>query len=257
MKILVCIKQVPDMESRFKVNAAGTWYDDTDLAWRMNEYDEYAVEQAVRLKEQVGEAELTALCIGPERVKETIKKALAMGADKGMHILDPDSHQRDPATIAAVIADYARRHSFDLIFTGMQSQDRGSAQVGVLVAEMLGIACLTTLVEFSWAAGTITAKRELEGGVRALVDCAAPALVTCQLGLNKPRYPTLPNIMKAKKKELPTQPFADFNPPEPRQQTIALTLPEKRGGGLILEGDPAALAEQLFKLIKEKTTALA
>jgi electron transfer flavoprotein beta subunit len=257
MKILVCIKQVPDMESRFKVNAAGTWYDDTDLAWRMNEYDEYAVEQAVQLKEQVGTAELTVLCIGPERVKETIKKALAMGVDKGVHILDSDSHQRDPMTIAAVIAEYARQHTFDLIFTGMQSQDRGSAQVGVLVAEMLGLPSLTTLVEFTWSDGKVIAKRELEGGSRALVSCNSPALVTCQLGLNKPRYPTLPNIMKAKKKELLTVPLADFKPVESQQQTLAVALPEKRSGGLILEGDPAELAEKLLKIIKDKTTVLA
>lgn len=257
MNILVCIKQVPDMESRFKINPSGTWYDDTDLAWRMNEYDEYAVEQAVQLKEQVGTAELTVLCIGPERVKETMKKALAMGADKGVHILDPNSHQSDPVAIATVIANYARQHSFDLIFTGMQSQDRGSAQVGVLVAELLEIPSLTTLVEFSWDAGTITAKRELEGGSKALVSCSTPALVTCQLGLNKPRYPTLPNIMKAKKKELLTTPVADFNPLESMQQTLAVTLPEKRSGGMVLEGDAAALADQLFNIIKDKTTVLA
>jgi electron transfer flavoprotein beta subunit len=223
----------------------------------MNEYDEYAVEQAVQLKEQVGTAELTVLCIGPDRAKETIKKALAMGADKGVHILDSDSHQRDPMTIAAVIADYARQHSFDLLFTGMQSQDRGSAQVGVLVAEMLGLPSLTTLVEFSYTDGTISAKRELEGGSRALVSCNTPALVTCQLGLNKPRYPTLPNIMKAKKKELLTVPLGDFNPVESQQQTLAVALPEKRSGGLILEGDPAELAEKLLKIIKDKTTVLA
>jgi electron transfer flavoprotein beta subunit len=223
----------------------------------MNEYDEYAVEQAVQLKEQVGTAELTVLCIGPERVKETIKKALAMGVDKGVHILDSDSHQRDPMTIAAVIAEYARQHTFDLIFTGMQSQDRGSAQVGVLVAEMLGLPSLTTLVEFTWSDGKVIAKRELEGGSRALVSCNSPALVTCQLGLNKPRYPTLPNIMKAKKKELLTVPFADFKPVESQQQTLAVTLPEKRSGGLIIEGDPAELAEKLLKIIKDKTTVLA
>lgn len=257
MNILVCIKQVPDMESRFKVNTSGTWYEETDLAWRMNEYDEYAVEQAVQLKEQVGTAELTVLCIGPERVKETMKKALAMGADKGIHILDSDSHLREPMTIAAIIADYAGRQGFDLIFTGMQSQDRGSAQVGVLIAEMLAIPCLTTLVEFSYADGTITAKRELEGGVRALVSCTTPALVTCQLGLNKPRYPTLPNIMKAKKKELLTQPPVDVNANAARQKTISMNLPEKRGSGLLLEGDAAELAEQLVRILKEKTTVLA
>lgn len=256
MNILVCIKQVPDMESKFKADAAGTWYEETDLAWRMNEYDEYAVEQAVQLKEQAGDVDLTVLCIGPERVKETMKKALAMGCDRGYHISDEASHLKDPFVIASLIAEYAREHSFDVIFTGMQSQDRGSAQVGVLVAEMLNIPSLTTLVEFDYNEGTINAKRELEGGTKALVSCATPALVTCQLGLNTPRYPTLPNIMKAKKKELLSTPVGELNPPESLLQTLKAAPPEKKGGGQILEGDPADLADQLIKLLKEKTTAL-
>ena len=103
MKILVCIKQVPDMESKFKVNDAGTWYSDSDLAWRMNEYDEYAVEQAVQLKEQVGDSDLTVLSIGQDRVKEMMKKALAMGCDRGVHVADDDSHQKDPFEIASII----------------------------------------------------------------------------------------------------------------------------------------------------------
>ncbi len=257
MKILVCIKQVPDMESKFKVNAAGNWYEETDLAWRMNEYDEYAVEQAVQLKQQVGEADLTVLCIGPERVKETMKKALAMGCDRGFHIGDDENHLKDPFAIAALIANYAQDQTFDLIFTGMQSQDRGSAQVGVLVAEMLGIPSLTTLVEFSYADGTINAKRELEGGIKAKVSCATPALVTCQLGLNTPRYPTLPNIMKAKKKEMISTPVAELHPKDPLLEVLQVAPPEKKGGGLILEGDPADLADQVIKMLKEKTTALA
>jgi len=257
MKILVCIKQVPDMESKFKVNAAGTWYEETDLAWRMNEYDEYAVEQAVQLKQLAGEADLTVLCIGSDRVKETMKKALAMGCDRGFHIADNDSYLKDPFAIASLIANYAKEQSFDLIFTGMQSQDRGSAQVGVLVAEMLGIPSLTTLVEFSYADGTINAKRELEGGIKAKVSCATPALVTCQLGLNTPRYPTLPNIMKAKKKEMISTPVADLNPEASLLEVLQIAPPEKKGGGLVLEGDPADLADQLIKILKEKTTALA
>lgn len=257
MKILVCIKQVPDMESKFKVNAAGNWYEESDLAWRMNEYDEYAVEQAVQLKEQLGDADLCVLCIGPDRVKETIKKALAMGCDRGFHIADEGSHLKDPFAIASLIAGYAKEQDFDLIFTGMQSQDRGSAQVGVLVAEMLGIPSLTTLVEFNYADGVITAKRELEGGTKAKVSCSTPALVTCQLGLNTPRYPTLPNIMKAKKKELVSTPVSDLNPPAAILETLQVAPPEKKGGGLVLEGDPAELADQLIKILKEKTTALA
>lgn len=257
MKILICIKQVPDMESKFKANAAGNWYEETDLAWRMNEYDEFAVEQAVQLKEQVGEADLTVLCIGSDRVKETMKKALAMGCDRGVHIADDESYLKDSYAIASLIAGFAKDQGFDLIFTGMQSQDRGSAQVGVLIAEMLGIPSLTTLVEFSYTDGTVNAKRELEGGTRAKVSCSTPALVTCQLGLNTPRYPTLPNIMKAKKKELISTPVAELSPAASLLETLQMAPPEKKGGGLVLEGDPADLADQLIQILKEKTTALA
>ncbi len=257
MKLLVCIKQVPDMESKFKVNSEGLWYDSADLAWRMNEYDEYAVEQAVQLKEQLGDCDLTVLCIGSERVKETMKKALAMGCDRGVHIADDDSHRKDPFAIASLIANFAKDKGFDLIFTGLQSQDRGSAQVGVMVAELLGLPCLTTLVEFAFENGTVHGKRELEGGTKGKVSCATPALVTCQLGLNTPRYPTLPNIMKAKKKELLSIPAADLSPADSRTQTLSMAPPEKKGGGLILEGEPAELAEQLLQILKEKTTVLA
>ncbi len=256
MKILVCIKQVPDMESKFKVDANGTWYAKTDLAWRMNEYDEYAVEQAVQLKEQVKEADLTVLCIGSDQVKETMKKALAMGCDRGAHIADPAVDGKEPYQIAGIIAEYAKDKNFDLIFTGLQSQDRGSGQVGILLAEMLGIPGITTVVHFAYNDGVIEAKRELEGGVKACVKVAAPAVITCQLGLNTPRYPTLPNIMKAKKKELLSIPVQELLKVESRQETARMYFPEKKGGGLVLEGDAAALAEQLIKILKEKTAVL-
>ncbi|MEE4242280.1 MAG: electron transfer flavoprotein subunit beta/FixA family protein [Desulfopila sp.] len=257
MKILVCIKQVPDMESRFKINSEGNWYDSGDLAWRMNEYDEYAVEQAVQLKEQVGDADLTVLCIGPARVKETMKKALAMGCDRGVNIEDDASYQRDPMTIAALIAEFSRDKNFDVIFTGMQSQDRASGQVGTLLAEMLNVPCITTIVDFAYEAGEIRVKRELEGGVKAKVKTTAPALLTCQLGLNTPRYPTLPNIMKAKKKELLSVPVTDLLKEEALQETTSVYFPEKKGGGLVLEGDAGDLADQLIKILKDKTSVLA
>ena len=256
MNILVCIKQVPDMESKFKVGADGTWYDSADLAWRMNEYDEYAVEQAVQLKEKTG-GDLTVLCIGPDRVKETMKKALAMGCDRGVHVADETSFAKDPFSIASIIAQFAGPKNFDLIFTGMQSQDRGSAQVGVLAAEMLGLPSITTIVDFAFDNNTISVKRELEGGVKAKVTCPTPALVTCQLGLNTPRYPTLPNIMKAKKKELLSVPVADLLKVQGLEETTALYFPEKKGGGLILEGDIGDLADRLIKILKEKTAVLA
>lgn len=257
MKILVCIKQVPDMESKFKVNAQGDWYDSVDLVWRMNEYDEFAVEQAVQLKEQVGDAELTVLCIGPERVKETMKKALAMGCDRGVYVEDSESCAKDPFMIASIIAEFARDKNFNLIFTGMQSQDRGSAQVGMAVAELLGLPGISTVVEFAFDNGQVTAKRELEGGLRAIVKTNTPALITCQLGLNTPRYPTLPNIMKAKKKELVSIAVTDLLKSDGRQETVRTYPPEKKGGGLVLEGDVDKIATELIQILKDKTSVLA
>jgi electron transfer flavoprotein beta subunit len=257
MKILVCVKQVPDMESKFKINAEGKWYDNVDLAWRMNEYDEYAIEQAVQLKEQVGEADVTVLCIGSDRVKEPMKKALAMGCDRGVHIADDASYAKDPFEIASIIAEFARDKAFDLIFTGMQSQDRGSAQVGVLVAEMLGLPSVSTIVDFAYDNGQITAKRELEGGLRAIVKTQTPALMTCQLGLNTPRYPTLPNIMKAKKKEQIVIDVTELHKVDARQETAKMYFPEKKGGGLVLEGDVGDIANQLIQILKDKTGVLA
>jgi electron transfer flavoprotein beta subunit len=256
MKILVCVKQVPDMESKFKVDGTGTWYEKTDLAWRMNEYDEYAVEEAVQLKEQVKDADVTVLCIGSDQVRETMKKALAMGCDRGAHIADDNSSSKEPYLIAGVIAEFAKDKNFDIIFTGMQSQDRGSGQVGVLVAEMLGLSSVSTVVDFVYSDGAIEVKRELEGGVKACVKVESPALITCQLGLNTPRYPTLPNIMKAKKKELLSIPVADLIKVDARQETEKMYFPEKKGGGLVLEGDVGDLVAQLVQILKEKTAVL-
>jgi electron transfer flavoprotein beta subunit len=257
MKILVCIKQVPDLESRFKPDAAGVWYAETDLAFRMNEYDEFAVEQAVRLREQLGEtADVTVLSIGPDRVGEAIKKALAMGCDRGVHLQDPAALLKDPWQIASLIAAFAKDKEFDLIFTGMQSQDRGSAQVGVLVAELLGFSCATTLVGFACEDRIVTAKRELEGGIKGVVKLKLPAVVTCQLGLNVPRYPTLPNIMKAKKKELVIIPVADLLTAEPVAVTTSFHPPAKKGSGMVLEGDVATLVDRVIGILKDKTAVL-
>ena len=257
MKILVCIKVVPDMESRFKPSADGAWFDEADLAWRMNEYDEYAVEEGVRLKEKLGgDTDVTVLSIGPERVKEVVKKALAMGCDRAVHVHDDASHKKDSFEIASLIHSFAKDKGFEVVFTGMQSQDRGSAQVGVYLAGLLGIACVTTIVEFALADGAASVKREFEGGVKAEVKSSLPALFTCQLGLNTPRYPTLPNIMKAKKKELNTVAVADLQKADALAATEKVFIPEKKGGAQILEGEPAELADKLIAILKEKTTVV-
>ncbi len=257
MKILVCIKQVPDMESKFTIDDHSAWFAATDLAWRMNEYDEYAVEQAVRLKEQAGGGDIAVLCIGPDRVKETMKKALAMGCDRGVHVQDDADWAKDAPAKCSIIAEYAQEQNFDYIFTGMQSQDRGSGQIGILLAEMLGLPCVSTIVDFSFNGDEITVKRELEGGTKAVVKVSGPAVFTCQLGLNTPRYPTLPNIMKAKKKELLTLFAEQLQKIAPRQQAVKMYFPAKKGGGLVLEGDAGELADRLIAILKEKTSVLA
>lgn len=245
------------MESKFRIDAGGRRYAEADLVWRMNEYDEFAVEQAVRLKEQIGNADLTVLSIGPERVKETIKKALAMGCDRGVHIVEGEAGTKDPGQIAAIIAEYANSQDFSVIFTGMQSQDRGSAQIGVLVAEMLNLPSVTTIVDFHYSDGTVLVKRELEGGVKGRLQVRLPALFTCQLGLNTPRYPTLPNIMKAKKKELLSISEGDFQKVDARQETTRIFFPEKKGSGKILEGEVGVIADELIRILKEKTSVFA
>jgi electron transfer flavoprotein beta subunit len=255
MKILVCVKQVPDMSSRFRPDGAGTWYGEAELAFRVNEYDECAVEQAIRLKEQLGGApEVTALSIGPARVGEVLRKALAMGCDRAVHVDDPAASQRDPWQVASIVAAHARAVGYDLVLTGMQSQDRGSAQVGVLVAELLEIPSVTTAVAFEYADGAATVRRELEGGARAVVRAKLPAVVTCQLGLNVPRYPTLPNIMKAKKKPLDVVPVGALLKAEPMGRTARFYAPTRKAGE-VLEGPLDQLVERLATLLGEKAGA--
>jgi electron transfer flavoprotein beta subunit len=257
VKILVCVKQVPDLDSRFEANATGVWFDEANLAWRMNEYDEFAVEQAVQLKEQLGEApEVTVLSIGPDRVLEVIRKALAMGCDCGVHLRDPEISLKDPWQVAGIIAAYAGGEGFDLIFTGMQSQDRASAQVGVIAAELLALSCVTTLVGFSFDNGAITVKRELEGGTRGVVRLRTPALLTCQLGLNVPRYPTLPNILKARKKEIRTIQAADLPTFAPMAATTGFFPPARNWSGIVLEGELNCLVDKLAEILQEKTAVL-
>ncbi len=253
MKILVCVKQVPDLATRFRPNAGGTWYDEADLVFRMNDYDENAVEQGIRLKEQLGGApEVVALSIGPARATEVLRKALAMGCDRAVHVHDEAAAERDPWQVASMIARWARAEAFDLVLAGMQSQDRGSAQVGPFVAELLAFSCATTVVAFAFDGGVVTARRELEGGARGVVRVELPAVVTCQLGLNVPRYPTLPNIMKAKRKPIEVVPAAAVLDAEARAATTRFFEPSRRAAGQVLEGGVEAVAERLATILKER-----
>lgn len=253
MNILVCIKQVPDMGGKFVPNAVGSWFDAAGLAWRMNEYDTFAIEEVVRLKEQLGgSARVTALSIGPARTVEAIRKALAIGCDDGVHIDDAEAPERDSWQIASMIAGFASRRGFDLIFTGMQSEDRGSAQVGVLVAERLGVASVTGITAFEWLDGSMTVERELEGGRLCRFRLKPPALLTCQLGLNTPRYPTLPNIMKSKRAALTVLQPESVGLESPKVSSGNFRPHERNAAGVILEGDAETLASQVESILEAK-----
>lgn len=254
MKILVCIKQVPDMEGHFEANEAGSWFDEPGLAWRMNEYDTFALEQAVRLKEQLsGEASVTVLSVGPARVAETIRKALAMGCDEGVHIDDAEAPEHDPWQIASMIAGFAAGRGFDLVFTGMQSEDHSSAQVGVLVAERLGVTCVTGITAFEWQHDEMTVEREIEGGLSCVLRLKAPALLTCQQGLNTPRYPNLPSIIKAKRKKLTVLTPKESGLESPKVSSENFRPRECKAAGVILDGEPAKLAAQVREILETKT----
>ena len=253
MNILVCVKQVPDMESKFKIDSSSKWYDQSDLVYKINEYDEYAAEEAVRLKEKISDAQLTVLSIGPERVKDVIRKVLAMGADRGVHILDNEEYLKDPFQKASIIAEYAKSENFDIIFTGLQSQDRGSAQIAPLLAGILDYAFVSTIVSFEYNDGYAALERELEGGLRAKLRVKLPAVLACQLGLNTPRYPTLPNIMKAKRKELKIVNVGELLKVEPLIETEKVYFPERKAGGIVLEGKADEMADELINILKEKT----
>ncbi len=179
-----------------------------------------------------------------------------MGGDRGVHIQDDHAYQKDPWQVASIIAAFARARNFDLVFTGLQSQDRGSAQVGGILAELLGFACATTLVAFELNGDEVTARQELDGGMYAILKFKLPAVCTCQLGLNIPRYPTLPNIMKARQKELLAFPVSDFLTGDSLSITERMYPPEKKGHGMLLEGDLNEIVDKLVGVLKEKTTVL-
>jgi electron transfer flavoprotein beta subunit len=258
VKILVCVKQVPDMEARFVPRGDGLWYDEEDLAFKVNEYDEYAVEAAVRLKEREGaDTELTALTVGPPRAAEALKKALAMGCDQAVRIADEAPHEKDPHQIASLIHAWAQGQAFDFVFTGIQSQDRGSAQVGPLLAAALDAGVVTGVSRFAYGDGRATALVDLEGGTVHTVRIAPPAVITFQTGPESPRYPTVPSIMRAKQKAIAVVEASSLAQVAPLLETVGVRAPEKSGAAVFLEGDATESADRLVEILRARTTVLA
>src|ERR1700719_2295269 len=204
MKIVVCIKQVPAKDAPLAITDA-SWIRETDIGFEMNEPDSYALEEALRLKEK-HTGEVIAVSMGPDRVKQTIKEALAKGADRGAHIADDKAHTLDPLGAAKSLAAAIAREKPDLVLTGLQSDDQGFGQTGVLLAELMGLPHATLIMQIEMQGGSqsdrVRAKRELEAGWFQWVELPLPAALTIQSGINKVRYATLKGIMAAKKKEI-------------------------------------------------------
>ncbi|HUZ95970.1 MAG TPA: electron transfer flavoprotein subunit beta/FixA family protein [Edaphobacter sp.] len=254
MKILVAIKQVPERDAQISIAADGRWIDESDLSYTINEPDAYALEEALQLKEKNG-GEVVVLCAGPERVTSTLREALAKGADRAIHIEADDLGERDTLGIAQLLADAARAESPDLILTGLQSDDLGLGQTGVVLAELLGIPHATIIMQVEVTTAGLKVKRELEDGWFQYVEMPLPALLTIQSGGNKLRYATLMGIKKAKTKETKTVQAA----PATAAQAITLErvyLPEKQKKTEILTGTPAEVAAKLVEKLKFEVRAI-
>jgi electron transfer flavoprotein beta subunit len=248
MKILVAIKQVPERDAQIHIAADGKWIDEDDLNYTINEPDAYALEEALQLKEKNG-GEVIALCAGPERVLSTLREALAKGADRAIHIEADDLGTRDTLGVAQLLADAVKAESPDLILTGLQSDDLGLGQTGVVLAELLGIPHATIIMHVEIAGAAMTVKRELEDGWFQNVEMPLPSLLTIQSGGNKLRYATLMGIKKAKAKETKTVEAAAAA----LGQAITLErvyLPEKQKKTEMLSGSPSEIAAKLVEKLK-------
>lgn len=248
MKIIVAIKQVPARDSQLRLNAAGKWIDDADLTFEINEPDAYALEEALQLKEKLGSGEVIALCLGPERAASTIREALAKGADRAIHIVSEHPESLDPLATAKLLAETVRGESADLVLTGLQSDDLGSGQTGVILAELLGSSHATIIMEVQPGQGSIRVKRELEDGWFQYITMPLPAVLTIQSGLNRLRYATLMGIKKAKTKELRVVQAAASGPSAAILDRVYAPSHEKRTQ--MLEGSAKEQAAKLVEKLK-------
>ncbi len=262
MEIVVLVKQVPDTESLIQIAGDGVSIKKDDLKWVMNPYDEFAVEEALRIRETHG-GTVTVLCMGPDKAVETIRTALAMGADKGVHINDPDAEGSDSLAIARLLSAALKEMPYDLIIAGMRAVDGDNYQVGSAVADSLQIPQITQVVKEEITDGKIRCHQVVDGGF-AIVEAALPVLFTAQRGLNEPRYASLPGIMKAKKKPLETKTAADLGvdsnlvgAANSKIRITALKTPPARAAVNMIGGDDAAAkAAELVKKLHDEAKVI-
>ncbi len=256
MKIGVLLKQVPDTETKIKIRPDGKGIEEDNIKWVMNPYDEYAVEEAIRLKEKKG-GEVVIVNAGLPRSVEAIRQALAMGADRGIHI-DTTSIEVDAYITSVILSNAVKNESFDIIFAGKQAIDDDCAQVAIGVAERLSWPHVTPVEKFTMIdEKTVLVQRPVAGGIKEIIEVALPAVIGCEKGLNEPRYASLPGIMKAKTKPIKSLKGADLLEGEtPRISVINYILPPDRKAGRIISGEPEEAAAELVRLLREEAKVI-
>jgi electron transfer flavoprotein beta subunit len=249
MKIAVCIKQVVTREWQVRVSDDKTWVKDADASWELNEPDAYALEEALRLKEKHG-GEVVVISAGPSRATQVIREALARGADRAIHVEGDVFAKADAFVAADALAAALKDEGIDLVLTGLQSDDQGFAQVGVILAEKLGMAHSTIIMEVQVDGGTLKVKRELEAGWFQWISMPLPAVLTIQSGINQLRYATLKGIMAAKKKEIKV--VAAPAGAAARQTITDIYVPQKTKETRMIDGSPAEAAKELVRVLREE-----
>jgi electron transfer flavoprotein beta subunit len=254
MKILVCLKQVPHKDARLDVRSDAKWIQEENIKFEINVYDTYALEEALRIKDR-GEAEVVVACIGPDRVQQSLRTALGMGADRAIHIWDEALASTDSVGIANTLAAAARSENFDLVLMGLMADDSNFGITGPVLAELLGMPHVTSVVKAEFKNGEVQIERELEGGTLDVLTIPRPCLLAVQTGINEVRYASLKGIMQAKKKPLDKKALADLGLSEqdvaPKVKIDKIYTPPRGEGAEILQGSPDEVAQQIVTKVKE------
>jgi len=248
VKIAVCIKQVPDTETRIQIDSEKNWIKEENVTFVLNPYDEYAVEEALKIKEEK-EGEVILVCVGPERSVSAIRTGFAMGADRAIHI--KDERMLGGLSTAKALAEVLKDLNPDLILLGKQAVDDDNMQVGPMLAELLDLPSISVVTKIDVNDSKVTAERQIEGGLE-VVEASLPAVVTAQKGLNEPRYPSLKGIMMAKRKEIEE---VEVSIPDSEIEILKMEYPETRAEGKIVGEGPEAVKE-LVRLLREEAKVI-
>jgi electron transfer flavoprotein beta subunit len=256
MKIAVLVKQVPSSESMLPLSSDQTWIDEGQVSFVMNPPDSFAIEEALLLREKIGEGEVVIVSMGPERVKKTIKEGLAKGADRGIHLEEEGKIETDPLSNSKSFSSVLKEENFDLILTGLQSDDTGMGQTGVLLGELLGMSTATLAMETEVQGDSIRVKRELESGWFQWVKLPLPASISIQSGLNTPRYPSLKGIMGAKRKEIKCVSSAEHRSGAQTQFMEKVFVPQTSKQTEVIEGDADTAVARIIEILKSDIKVL-